>query len=256
MGLTQDQILAYEADGFLSGLQVADEEKATQIRKRFDFLEAQEGREKCRLGLLDRHFDQKFIWDLAVHPKVLDRIEALIGPDFLLLATHFFCKYGPDEKFVAWHQDVTYWGLKPPEAITAWYAVDPSDRGNGCVRVIPGSHRQGMLTHGKAEQEGNLLSVNQEVRVSEADEGRAVDLVLKAGEISIHHGQTIHGSLPNQSTRRRCGLTIRYVPPWVKPVQRNSMGKTWAAILVRGVDEAKHFGKHPNPFPAATGPVS
>ena len=133
----------------------------------------------------------------------------------LLLATHFFNKYGEGEEaeaFVAWHQDVTFWGLEPPTAITAWYAVDDSDVENGCMQVIPCTHVSGVVEHGKAEQAGNLLSINQEVHVTSDEAASAVDLPLQAGQISIHDGTLIHGSLPNRSNRRRCGLTLRYVP--------------------------------------------
>ncbi|MCW3099590.1 MAG: hypothetical protein JWL77_5208 [Chthonomonadaceae bacterium] len=221
---------------------------AFRYRNAFDVLEAQEGRAKAQIGLLDRHFDQAFLWELAASPRILDCVESLIGPDFLLLVTHFFCKYGPDDKFVAWHQDATYWGLEPPKALTNWYAVDDSDVENGCMRVIPGSHRNGLREHGKAEVQGNLLSINQEVPVTAEEECSAVDLVLRAGEASIHDGWLIHGSLPNRSHRRRCGLTLRYVPTSVKPVELNSMGKRWRAILVRGVDREQNFGVCPAPF--------
>ena len=152
------------------------------------------------------------------------------------------------EKFVAWHQDVTYWGLEPAEAITAWFAIDDSDRENGCMSVIPESHHDGIREHGKSDQAGNLLSINQEASVTQEDEKRAFDLILKAGEMSIHHGKMIHGSLPNRSTRRRCGLTIRYIPPWVKQIEENSMKRGWKAILLRGQDQEKNFGECPMPF--------
>lgn len=250
MSLTEQQVNAYETEGFLTGIQISDEAEATRYRKAFDELEAREGREKCQMGLIDWHFDHEFIWDLATHPKIVDCIEFLIGPNVMMLATHFFCKYGPDEKkFVAWHQDVTYWGLEPPEAITAWYAIDDSDCENGCMRVIPGTHRSGIRAHRKSDREGNLLSINQEVPVSKEEEQHAADFILRSGEISIHHGDLIHGSLPNQSTRRRCGLTIRYVPTWVKQVEVNSLGQTWSAILLRGENKERNFGELAKPFP-------
>ena len=90
----------------------------------------------------DRHFDLKFIWEIATDPVILDVIEDVIGPNIHLLATHFFCKYGPEsKKFVAWHQDVTYWGLEPPEAATAWYAVDDSDVETGVCAPSPAATR-------------------------------------------------------------------------------------------------------------------
>jgi non-haem Fe2+, alpha-ketoglutarate-dependent halogenase len=244
----------FEARGYVSGLRVLEGRAAVEARRQFDALEAVEGRERCQIGLLDRHFDQLFVWELATHPAVLDAVATMIGPDVLLLATHFFCKYpeegpgargqgsGSGGKFVAWHQDVTYWGLEPPLAVTAWYAVDDSDRENGCMRVIPASHRDGIREHGKADRPGNLLSINQEVPVSAAEADAAVDLELRAGEISLHHGLLIHGSNPNRSARRRCGLTLRYVPPFARQTALNSHGQGWSAVLVRGEDRYGHFG--------------
>ena len=248
MGLTHEQVEAYRADGYLTGIRICDEAEATRYRERFDALEAAEGRATAQIGLVDRHFDQRFVWELATNPTILDAVEALIGPNVLLLATHFFCKYGGGERFVAWHQDVTYWGLEPPEAVTAWYAVDDSDRENGCMRVIPGSHRAGIRAHGTSGHEGNLLSINQEVPVSAKEEASAADLVLKAGEMSLHDGALIHGSLPNLSTRRRSGLTLRYVRPSVRPIGTPSTGRGWSAVLVRGEDRERHFGERAAPF--------
>ena len=250
MEITKEQLsAAYQKNGFLTGISIADAIEAGYYQRAYDALETEVGAEKCEIGLIDWHFDHEFIWKLAIHPNIVDVIEALIGPDIMLLATHFFCKYGPKEKFVAWHQDVTYWGLEPPDAVTAWYAIDDSDVGNGCMRVIPSSHHKGVQEHGKSDQEGNLLSINQEVPVTESDAETAVDLILKAGEMSIHHGQIIHGSLPNHSTRRRCGLTIRYIPPSVKQAEDNSLKRPWKPILLRGEDRYQNFTTVPNPFP-------
>ena len=118
METTNGQLLEnYRRDGFLTGIPIADTTEAARYQHAYDKLEAEVGKEKCEIGLIDWHFDHQFIWELTTHPKIVDVIETLIGPDIMLLATHFFCKYGPREKFVAWHQDVTYWGLEPPNAI-------------------------------------------------------------------------------------------------------------------------------------------
>ena len=106
-----------------------------------------------------------------------------------------------------------------------WMKQQLSVTGNGCMRVIPGSHQGGIVEHGKSAQAGNLLAINQEAAVTEEDEPRAVDLVLKSGELSIHDGKVMHNSLPNRSTRRRCGLTIRYA-------ERYSCGKQRAEAHV------------------------
>ena len=117
---------------------------------------------------------------------------------------------------MAWHQDVTYWGLEPPRAITAWIAIDDADVENGCMSVIPGSHRLGVLEHGKSGRTGNLLSINQEVPEDLVDEVRAVSMPLRAGQMSLHDGMLLHGSHPNRSSRRRCGLAVRFTTPDVR----------------------------------------
>lgn len=249
MTLTSAQVEFYQQQGFLSPLTVFDPATAATHREQFDVLEAEVGPEKAAIGLIDWHFQRKFIWDIATDSLILDAVEALIGPNILLLATHFFCKYGGDgNKFVAWHQDVTFWGLEPPLAITAWYAIDDSDVENGAMRVIPGTHVQGILEHGQAAQAGNLLSINQEVTVSPEQEAKAIDIELKAGQMSLHDGTLIHGSLPNNTRRRRCGLTLRYIPTSVQQTGNNSHRSRWQTILVRGENPEGHFKPHPAPF--------
>ena len=251
MTLSAAQVEAYKRDGYLNAVDVLKGTEAARYRQLFDDLEAQVGKEKAQIGLVDYHFSEKFIWELATHPTILDAVEALVGPNILLMATHFFNKYGEGDQaqaFVAWHQDVTFWGLEPPLAITAWYAVDDSDVENGCMQVIPSTHVSGVVAHGKAQQDGNLLSVNQEIHVTPEQADTAVDLPLRAGQISIHDGTLIHGSLPNRSQRRRCGLTLRYMPTWVRQADPNSFGNRWNAVLVRGVDVEKNFGAQEVPW--------
>lgn len=249
--LNEQQIESYQRDGFLSGIPIASQAEVERYRERFDELETIEGRENSQNKLFDRHFDHEFIWDIATHPKILDSVEALLGPNVLLLSTHFFCKYGPNKGFVAWHQDLRYWGLEPPVEVSAWYAVDDSDSENGCMQVIPRLFREELLEHGTSETEGNLLSVKQEIKLRKEEEQQAVDCALKAGEISLHDGMLVHGSFPNRSSRRRCGLTVRYIPTSVKPVAAGPLGTNWnwRAILVRGKDTEGNFDLQPPPFP-------
>lgn len=248
--LTNEQAERYKREGYLSGLRIAPPPDAARYQAEFDRIEKAEGREKCQIGILDRHFDEPFIWELAAHPRVLDCVEALIGRDILLMATHAFCKYGDPNasSFVAWHQDVTYWGLEPPSALTAWYAIDDSGVENGCMRAVPRSHLNGVLEHGVSKEKGNLLSVNQEVALSKEEERGAVDFVLKAGEISLHDGRLVHGSRPNRSNRRRCGMTLRYISPDVRQTIRNSHGRGWKVVLVRGEDRYGHWDLQDAPF--------
>ena len=248
--MRQDAVQTYAEQGFLTPLNLFSESEIGHFRACFDELEAREGREMCQIGLQARHLDEEFIWQMATDSRILDAMQQLMGEDIMLLSTHFFCKY-PDPgatKFVAWHQDVTYWGLQPPEAQTVWVAVDDSDAENGCMRVIPGSHKHGIATHGKSTKVGNLLSINQEIPDELVDTSQAFDLELKAGQISIHDGQLYHASNPNISDRRRCGLTLRYIAPHVGQVELNSLGTRYPTILLRGEDRYNNFPAQKMPF--------
>lgn len=236
--------------GFLYGIEVFSEIEITEYRKQFDKLEKHLGKETCQIGLTNKHFQEKFVWDMSTNSRLLNWMQELMGKDLMILSTHFFCKYPVDniDHFVAWHQDVTYWGLKPPEAYTAWIAVDDSDVENGCMRVIPGSHKKGLKEHSTSESEGNLLSINQEIPKEEIIAEEAFDLSLKAGQISIHDGHLIHSSRPNHSQRRRCGLTVRFIKPEVRQIELNSTESNWNPVLVRGEDLFNHFPKKVHPF--------
>jgi ectoine hydroxylase-related dioxygenase (phytanoyl-CoA dioxygenase family) len=234
----------WAALGYVAAVDVLAPDEAARYREAFDALEREVGPETAQVRILDRHLDVEFVRRLATHPRVLDSVEAVLGPDVLLLASNFFCKYPAEERgerFVAWHQDVTYWGLEPPRAITAWIAIDDADVDNGCMRVIPGSHRLGLLRHGTSARAGNLLSINQEVPDGLVDETRAVSLPLRAGQMSLHDGLLLHGSPANRSTRRRCGLAVRFTTPDVRQVARNSLRGYYRPVLVRGVDRHRHF---------------
>ncbi len=250
MSTVTDLGLTYAEQGFVTGLDIFTTNEIDHFRQCFDQLEASEGREKCQIGLQARHLTDEFIWQLATDDRLLDAMQQVMGNDLLLLSTHFFCKYSDPEakKFVAWHQDVTYWGLEPPEAHTAWIAIDDADVANGCMLVIPGSHKDGLATHSKSDKDGNLLSINQEIPAEYVDASQAVNIELKAGQISIHNGQLHHASQANTSDRRRCGLTVRFVAPHVRQVQINSLGDKWPAILVRGEDTYHHFPVQETPF--------
>ena len=144
---------------------------------------------------------------------------------------------------MSWHQDSTYWGLEPPDIVSAWIAFTPSRRANGCMRVVPGTHALGQLAHVDGFADENLLSRGQEVQV-EVDEAEAVDLELEPGEMSLHHVRIVHGSNPNPTDVPRIGFVVRYIATHCRQIG----GRTPAA-LVRGEDRYGHFD--PLPCPAA-----
>ena len=153
----------------------------------------------------------------------------------MLWSASFFIKDSGSKSYVSWHQDSTYWGLQPLEIVTAWLAFTPSNPSNGCMRVIPGSHRRGQSTHKDTFADDNLLSRGQEIEVDISDE-KVVDLVLEPGEMSLHNVRIFHGSNRNDSNAVRIGFAIRYIPAYT----RQEGGRTFAE-LVRGEDRFRNF---------------
>jgi hypothetical protein len=148
--------------------------------------------------------------ELASHPDLLDMAEQVIGPDLILWGSQVFSKPAGDGLALPWHQDGEYWPMRPLATVTLWIAVDPATRDNGCLRIIPGSHKHGLLGHERTDDEA--LVVNRTIKSGLIDESRAYDVELERGQVSLHDALVVHGSNANPSGRRRCGYAIRYMP--------------------------------------------
>lgn len=181
------------------------------------------------------HESSRFLYDICMNETILDYVEDLLGP-FYLWASNFFIKEPHSKATVAWHQDAYYWPLDPHESLTVWIAMDDVDEENAAMQVIPGSHNVGLLKHSRAKETDSVLTL--ECEKGQFREDSAVSLVLKAGQISIHDDNLVHGSPANRSNRRRAGLTARYSSTKVKcDLSINPYFKTY---LCRGVDEYRH----------------
>jgi len=233
--LSVAEVEAYRERGYHAPIRIFDDADAATLRGRLDDAVAKLG------GRLTGRNNQKphllFPWlaDLVRHPAILDAVEDVIGPDILCWGSQFFMKDGGDGTFVSWHQDATYWGLSTPDVVTAWIAFTPSNPLSGCMRVVPGTHRT-QLRHTDTFGGKNLLSRGQEVAVT-VGEGEAVDVILRPGEMSLHHVLIVHGSEPNRADHPRIGYAIRYVPTHVRQLS----GERDHATLVRGTDTFRFF---------------
>jgi len=208
MPTTENSRTLFERDGIVFPIPALPPEKTAAYRACFAEMEQLAGRPLPRVGNPGRHF--AWAYRLATEPLVLDAVEEVLGPDLLLAGTLVFCKYPRDPAFVAWHQDNYYsnWHLTP--SASAWIALRDSTIENGCMRVVPGSHREGVLPHEEKRNANNLLQQGQEIQV-EVNEADAVEVVLREGEMSLHHSAIIHGSRPNGSDTQRLGFIARFV---------------------------------------------
>lgn len=233
--VTPQDVEFYRTNGYLASIRAFPAEEAARYRRA---LEAFEAGYPDRKAMLRNKTHLALAWadELIRHPGILDAVETIIGPDILCWGSSFFIKNAEDASYVSWHQDSTYWGLEPPDIVTAWVALSDSIEENGAMRVVPGTHKLDQVAHRDTFAADNLLSRGQEIAV-EVDPAQAVALELQPGEMSLHHVRLIHGSEPNPSGRRRIGFAIRYLPTYVRQV----VGKTDSATLVRGVDQHGNF---------------
>jgi hypothetical protein len=240
--LTEQQRAAYGERGYHVPLRaLSDDEAARKYRSFLDYWQQHSaklnGRPPREWGkyLIDTHLFLRWVCDIVLDPRVLDGVESVLGPNLMVWGSQWFPKFAYDKSYVSWHQDAAYWGLSPLNVTTAWIAMVPSTRENGCMRVIPGSHVS-LLPQRETYAEANMLSRGQEIAV-EVDESQAVDFVLQPGEFSLHHIGIVHGSRPNTSGTPRIGLAVRYVSPDV--VQQG--GVRDMVLLARGRDDYGHF---------------
>ena len=215
--LTLDEKAAYERDGYvIPAFRLAPERVANLVAELDRVIAANPGVRPEKLISIHLENGREGVkgssafLDLARDPEILDIVEDAIGPDIALWGCHMFCKNPGDGLEVPWHQDGHYWPIRPLATCTVWIALERSDAENGCLRLVPGSHRERAL-HDHMKEEGDL-ALSEKIEMSAFDEGDAVDVVLEPGQMSLHDVFMIHGSNANGSPRRRAGLAIRYMP--------------------------------------------
>ena len=206
-------VAQFRRDGFLAPVPVLSSAEAAMYRRALDDLESAIGR-RSRFPNIHLHFPWAF--DLATHPAVLDLVEEILGPDVIAWGSLILKKPPDNESMVPWHQDGAYRpGIRPGTSLSAWIALSDSRAEHGCLRVIPGSHHA-LLRHGEVGRRATMLNRGQEI-VEAIREKDAVDVELRAGEMSLHDLNTIHSSAPNRSTSDRIGFIIRYAMPQAEP---------------------------------------
>ena len=177
------------------------------------------------------HPNHAFLREFCAQACILDLVEPILGPNIVHFASHFICKPKGNGKAVPWHQDSGYWTkLAPPRrVVTVWLAVDDSTVENGCMRVIPGTHKHVYEEYVPVDGNENVFKNSLDRKY--IDETKIVNLELPRGHCSLHDGWTIHGSNPNHSDKRRCGYTMRYFS-----VEQECLNKEHPLYLVRGED--------------------
>jgi phytanoyl-CoA hydroxylase len=245
----------YEDQGFAIIRNVVDTDLIQEIREHVAWLVAKYP------DLRPEHLHHPLIRNdafwvrLITDSRLVDIAECFIGPNIACFTAHYICKPPYDGQPVLWHQDAAYWSLEPMNALTIWLAVDASNITNGCLRMIPGSHRIPVHVPSLRVDTPNVLfSSSDDWLVDKlAREAGIVNIELEPGDVSIHHPNILHCSEPNTSSARRCGLDIGYIPT---STRITSEGLYLDPILVRGKpgDGINSYRKYPRYVPGETIP--
>jgi hypothetical protein len=240
--LSHEQIDQFNQTGYLMPFTGLDDREIGELRAFFDgvlaaFLDL--GRDSYSINSAHLRFGR--IYDLLSHPAIIGPVTDLIGENVIGWGSHFFCKMPGDGKRVAWHQDSNYWPLSPSKTVTVWLAIDDADPENANMQFIPKSHVHGLIDYEQSMAKEDVLDMVVENADQYGDD--VVDVTLKAGQFSLHSDLLLHGSQANASTRRRCGLTIRYAAADVS----TWFGWQHKGILVHGVDSRNHWSNPARP---------
>jgi len=229
--LSLNQLKQYKDEGFVSPINVFSKEKAKEIRDEIELIEKEIPEELEKSGRYNAHLISPLLDEVTHDPKILDAVQSLIGEDILVCGTTLFIKNPNEKGFVSYHQDAKYIGLEPHNWVTAWVAITDSNEHNGCMRMWSGSHKDNLKEHDQKFNQGNLLTRGQTVQ--NVPKEKITPLVLTAGQMSLHHPTTVHGSDINKSDDRRIGFVIQsYIGANVKQV----LGKN-SVQIARGKDD-------------------
>ena len=228
---------AYERDGFVFPVPAISEAEAERYRSELESAETMATTDLDRKILFGfANIVLPFVDEITRLPQVTSAVAEVLGPDLLVLGASFFVKEPHSPAFVSWHQDLTYWELDDVAEVTAWIALTAATTENGCMHFVRGSHQRDVVAHRDTFAPDNMLSRGQELAIDVAPED-AVDVVLDAGEMSLHHGHMFHGSKSNASADRRIGLAVRYIAPSMRQIG----GHKTFATLVAGDDRFGNF---------------
>ena len=232
--LNSSQLKQYEDKGYVAPIDALSSKEANEVREELEFIEKKWPNELNGLGRNYVHLISPVFDRVCYNSKILDAVESLIGKNILICGTTLFIKNPNQKGYVSFHQDAKYIGLEPYNWVTAWVAITDANEENGCMRMWSGSHKRNLQKHNQKFDENNLLTRGQTVENVLINETEPV--ILKAGQMSLHHPTVVHGSGLNKSNDRRIGFVIQsYIGSNVDQV----LGKMYVQ-QARGDDKFKY----------------
>jgi non-heme Fe2+,alpha-ketoglutarate-dependent halogenase len=228
--LSRRQLTQYERQGTLFPIKVFSNEETAYFKNGFEAVIKNSGLQRRMDGL---HLFFEWAYRLVTHKALLDIVQDIIGGDILVFGSLIFYKPPRDSTYVAWHQDGVYSGLPQAPSVSAWIALTQSNSANGCMRVIPGSHKR-RLNHANDRSDVNMIGRGGQA-ATVINEAEALDVALQPGEMSLHHVSLLHESRPNTSDEPRVGFFVRFTTDQFRSHQVKPM------LRVRGKADCSHL---------------
>lgn len=206
--LTEKQLADYEELGFVHSIPILSEDEVRSYAAEVERTCRALGSRVSRLDAA--HFFFRWAWDLSAHPRLLNCMEQLLGPNILLKSTRLFYKHGRSASFVGWHQDGITEKLKDAHVPAVWLGLTAATVENGCLRVVPRSHRLGLVPHADRPDSHNLTAQGM---TAQAQIDSPQDVLMRPGEMVLLHPLILHASNPNRSAAPRVGFSATYSTP-------------------------------------------
>ena len=213
MALTATEVESYRREGYVIPHYRLSQDRVDGLRATLDRLIADNPGvrpEKLVSAHIDGENDEGVkgssdFLELACAPDIVDMVAQVIGDDVILWGCHVFCKPGGTGYETPWHQDGHYWPIRPLATCTVWIAIDKSDRDNGCLKVIPRSHKDERLVEHLTEDREDLV-LSQRTADDAFDPSAGVALELEPGQMSLH--DPWRRCQPVTTPARRCGAAL------------------------------------------------
>lgn len=168
---------------------------------------------------------------LSEHPKLIETVRDLLGDDLLLFRSTLMLKPAHHGSAHAFHQDSAYWPMDPPSLVTVSIALTDSTSENGCIQVIPESHKWGLQQWGRIwRDEGEKMTDRDDV-----DTSTAIEVPLKVGSALMFHSLVAHGSGANKTSKARHTALYAYFPPTVNYRPKANAPREKAFPVVSGL---------------------
>ena len=231
----------YENDGFCFPLRVISEKESLTI---YNQLENIVNKSDTDINIIysSPNYLIPDIYKITISEIIIHYVKTIIGENIYVLEAVLFVKEPNTEDFISWHQDLTYWGFDSDCVVTAWVSLNGSNKDNGCMRFIIGSHNKGIVDHKETYDKNNMLSRGQVIK-DKIDESKSIIVKLNPGEMSLHHGKLFHSSERNTSKNKRVGLAIRYISSDMK----HQSGSKFYSHHISGKKNVDNFISSPPP---------